>query len=46
MVTPHTYEKVKVKGHSVQMLRVKQTDRRMDRGDCITSHANTVGKHH
>jgi len=29
--------KVKVKDHSVQKLEWKRTDRRMDRGDCITS---------
>jgi len=42
-------QKVKVNGHSVQMLRVEtdgQTDGRTDEGNCITSHANAVGNRH
>jgi len=34
-------QKVKVKGHSVQKLRV-ETDGQTDKDDCITSSANTV----
>jgi len=40
-------QKLKVSGQSVSKTEWKQTDeqtdRRTDRGDCITSHANVVG---
>ena len=36
--------KVKVNGQSVPKIEWKQTDGQMDKGDCITSLANVVGK--
>jgi len=36
----HTY----AKGQGSRSLVQVETDRRIDRGDCITFHANTVGK--
>jgi len=35
---------VKVKGRSFQKLELKEMDGQMDRGNCITSLANKVGK--
>jgi len=38
-------QKVKAKGQSVRKIQWKQTDRQTDEGDCITSHANAIGKY-
>ena len=41
--SPTHMEKVEVHGQSVPKIEWKQTDRRTDGGDCITSYANAVG---
>ena len=38
-------QKFKVSGWSVRTTEWKQTDGQTDGGDCITSHANAVGKY-
>ena len=37
-------QQFKVNGQSVPKVEWKQTDGQTDGGDCITSHANAVGK--